>query len=77
MEKPRVRVYSDYKSPHAFVASAPLFALEEKEGVELEWLLTRSEFLNPWARSPNAHRISGARPATSTWTPGVSPMPRD
>jgi 2-hydroxychromene-2-carboxylate isomerase len=38
MAKPRVRVYSDYKSPYAFVASAALFALEEKEGVELEWL---------------------------------------
>jgi 2-hydroxychromene-2-carboxylate isomerase len=38
MAKPRVRIYSDYKSPYAFVASAALFALEEKEGVELEWL---------------------------------------
>jgi 2-hydroxychromene-2-carboxylate isomerase len=38
MPKPRVRVYIDYKSPYAFVASAPLFALEESEGVELEWL---------------------------------------
>jgi 2-hydroxychromene-2-carboxylate isomerase len=38
MPKPRVRVYSDYKSPYAFVASARLFALEETEGVELEWL---------------------------------------
>ena len=38
MAKPRVRVYTDYKSPYAFVANAPLFALEETEGVELEWL---------------------------------------
>jgi len=38
MSRPRVRVYIDYKSPYAFVASAPLFALEESEGVELEWL---------------------------------------
>jgi 2-hydroxychromene-2-carboxylate isomerase len=38
MAKPRVRVYTDYKSPYAFVANAPLFALEESEGVELEWL---------------------------------------
>jgi len=38
MPRPRVRVYIDYKSPYAFVASAPLFALEETEGVELEWL---------------------------------------
>jgi 2-hydroxychromene-2-carboxylate isomerase len=38
MKKPRVRIYTDYKSPYAFVANAPLFALEENEGVELEWL---------------------------------------
>ena len=38
MTKPRVRVYTDYKSPYAFVASAPLFALQESEDIELEWL---------------------------------------
>jgi 2-hydroxychromene-2-carboxylate isomerase len=37
MEKPRVRIYTDYKSPYAFVANAALFALEN-EGVALEWL---------------------------------------
>lgn len=38
MEKPRVRIYTDYKSPYAFVANRALFELEEREGVELEWL---------------------------------------
>jgi len=38
MEKPRVRIYTDYKSPYAFVANKRLFELEEKSGVELEWL---------------------------------------
>jgi 2-hydroxychromene-2-carboxylate isomerase len=38
MERPRVRVYTDYKSPYAFVANRALFELEEKEGVALEWL---------------------------------------
>jgi len=38
MAKPRVRIYTDYKSPYAFVANAKLFALEQDEGVELEWL---------------------------------------
>ena len=38
MAKPRVRIYTDYKSPYAFVANARLFELEEKHGVELEWL---------------------------------------
>ena len=38
MEKTRVRIYTDYKSPYAFVANKRLFELEEKHGVELEWL---------------------------------------
>jgi 2-hydroxychromene-2-carboxylate isomerase len=38
MQKPRVRIYTDYKSPYAFVANVDLFALEENEGIELEWL---------------------------------------
>lgn len=38
MEKPRVRIFTDYKSPYAFVASKWLFELEERDGVELQWL---------------------------------------
>ena len=38
MEKPRVCIYTDYKSPYAFVANKRLFELEEKHGVELDWL---------------------------------------
>jgi 2-hydroxychromene-2-carboxylate isomerase len=38
MDKPRVRIYTDYKSPYAFVANKRLFELEEAHGVELEWL---------------------------------------
>ena len=38
MERPRVTIYTDYKSPYAFVANAKLFALEEEQGVELDWL---------------------------------------
>lgn len=37
MDKPRVRIYTDYKSPYAFVANRRLFDLEEHPGVELEW----------------------------------------
>src|SRR5579863_3884377 len=33
-----VRVYTDYKSPYAFVANKPLFALEASHDVALEWL---------------------------------------
>ena len=38
MEKPRVRIYTDYKSPYALVANKRLFELEDNFGVELEWL---------------------------------------
>lgn len=38
MEKPQVRIYTDYKSPYAFVANQRLFDLEEKHGAALEWL---------------------------------------
>jgi 2-hydroxychromene-2-carboxylate isomerase len=38
MERPRVTIYTDYKSPYAFVANAKLFALEKDEDVELDWL---------------------------------------
>src|SRR3977135_4453585 len=48
MAKPRVRVYTDYKSPYAFVANKAIFDLEEKHGDELEWLpfsLRGAEFM--------------------------------
>lgn len=38
MEKPRVRVYTDYKSPFAYIANKRLFEIEQEFGVELEWL---------------------------------------
>jgi 2-hydroxychromene-2-carboxylate isomerase len=38
MQRPRVRIYTDYKSPYAFVANRALFELELSECVELEWL---------------------------------------
>jgi 2-hydroxychromene-2-carboxylate isomerase len=34
----RIRVYTDYKSPYAFVANRALFDLERTHDVELEWL---------------------------------------
>ena len=38
MEDIVVRVYTDYKSPYAFVAKNPTYELAEKYGLELEWL---------------------------------------
>jgi 2-hydroxychromene-2-carboxylate isomerase len=38
MDRPHVRIYTDYKSPYAFVANKRLFELEEAHHVELEWL---------------------------------------
>ena len=37
MARPRVRVYTDYKSPFAYIANKRLFELGEQLGVELEW----------------------------------------
>jgi 2-hydroxychromene-2-carboxylate isomerase len=36
--KKKIRVYTDYKSPYAYVANKPLFELERTHDVELEWL---------------------------------------
>lgn len=36
--KKHVRVYTDYKSPYAYVAHRPLFELERTHEVALEWL---------------------------------------
>ena len=36
--KRKIRVYTDYKSPYAYVANAQLFELERTHDVELEWL---------------------------------------
>jgi 2-hydroxychromene-2-carboxylate isomerase len=76
MEKTRVRIYTDYKSPYAFVANRRLFELEEKYDVELEWLpytLRVAEFMGTVEeRTP----VFGARSATPIWTPVASPTPR-
>jgi 2-hydroxychromene-2-carboxylate isomerase len=60
MSKPIVRVYTDYKSPYAFVANRRLFALEETHGVVLEWLpytLRIAEFMGTVdARTPHFWR---------------------
>jgi 2-hydroxychromene-2-carboxylate isomerase len=33
-----VKVYTDYKSPYAYLAKEPAYALEQETGVTLEWL---------------------------------------
>ena len=55
MDRARVRIYTDYKSPYAFVANKRLFELEEKLGVELEWLpytLRIAEFMGTRVFNP-------------------------
>jgi 2-hydroxychromene-2-carboxylate isomerase len=60
MDRPRVRIYTDYKSPYAYVANQRLFELEEKHGAELEWLpytLRVAEFMGTVEqRSPHFWR---------------------
>lgn len=38
MAKRMVRVYTDYKSPYAFVALQPTYKLQDDYDIELEWL---------------------------------------
>lgn len=38
MPKPTVTVYTDYKSPYAFVAKQPTYQLEQDFDIELDWL---------------------------------------
>ena len=60
MDRPRVRIYTDYESPYAYVANQRLFELEEKHGAELEWLpytLRIAEFMGTVEqRSPHFWR---------------------
>jgi 2-hydroxychromene-2-carboxylate isomerase len=37
MGKPLLRVYTDYKSPFAYIANKRLFEIEHELGLELEW----------------------------------------
>ena len=75
MTQPRVRV-TPIQSPYAFVANKRLFEMEEKHGVELEWLpytLRVAEFMGTVEqRTPHF----GARCATPIWTRGGTPTRR-
>jgi 2-hydroxychromene-2-carboxylate isomerase len=38
VSSPEVKMYSDYKSPYAFLAFDPAFALEERYRVRVRWI---------------------------------------
>lgn len=58
--KTRVTVYTDYKSPYAFIAKKASYELEERYDVELDWLpytLDIADYLDPVeSRSPHHWR---------------------
>jgi 2-hydroxychromene-2-carboxylate isomerase len=58
--KTLVTVYTDYKSPYAFIAKAASYELEERHDVELDWLpytLDIADYLDPVeSRSPHHWR---------------------
>lgn len=60
MKKTIVRVYTDYKSPYAYVAKNPTYEFAAAKGVELEWLpytLRIAEYLGSVAeRTPHYWR---------------------
>ncbi len=58
MEKKTIRVYTDYKSPYAFVANREIFALEERGDVTLDWypyILRIEQYLGA-VETRNAHQ---------------------
>ncbi|GAB5470141.1 MAG: 2-hydroxychromene-2-carboxylate isomerase [Rhodospirillales bacterium] len=58
MGRERIQVYTDYKSPYAYVANRALFALEETHDVELDWypyILRIEEYLGSLDER-NAHQ---------------------
>src|SRR5262249_59253891 len=46
-----IRVYSDYKSPYAYLAKDPAYDLERATGVTLEWLPYTLD-IPPYPRTP-------------------------
>ena len=76
--KKRVKVYTDYKSPYAYVANRALFDLERTYDVELEWLpytLRIAEYLgsvedrspHDWRKVRYAYK-DARRFANAQWT---------
>lgn len=58
MARHKIRVYTDYKSPYAFLANADIFALEESHDVELDWypyILPIADYLGS-ETTRNAHQ---------------------
>ncbi|MDG2308613.1 MAG: DsbA family protein [Candidatus Binatia bacterium] len=49
-----VKVYIDYKSPYAYIAVEPAFALEEKYAVDLRWLPYQLRIKGKGERSQNS-----------------------
>jgi hypothetical protein len=84
MDRPNtILVYSDYKSPYAFLAKDLIYELEDQFDVHLEWLpytLDIPSYLGN-ARldergeviESNGMPISGAECATRTWIAGDKP----
>src|ERR1700735_4954539 len=84
MDSPNIiLVYSDYKSPYAFLAKDLIYELEDQFDVHLEWLpytLDIPSYLGN-ARldergeviESNGMPISGAECATRTWIAGDKP----
>ena len=58
MTRHTIRVYTDYKSPYAYLANADIFALEESHDVDLDWypyILPIADYLGD-NETRNAHQ---------------------
>jgi len=88
MDRPNtIIVYSDYKSPYAFLAKDLIYELEDQFDVHLEWLpytldipsylgSARLDERGEVIESTGTH-INGAECATRTWTAGDKPASAD
>jgi hypothetical protein len=88
MDRPNtILVYSDYKSPYAFLAKDLIYKLEDQFDVHLEWLpytLDIPSYLGSARLDERGEIIESSRSATSgagcathTWTVGDKPANAD
>ncbi len=65
----KLEVYIDYKSPYAFIAKDPTYALEEEFGIEIDWFpltLNIGSFLGT-AKTDNTGKVVESNRSASQW----------
>ena len=63
VSRPRLSVYIDYKSPAAFLAKEPTYALENEFGLEIDWKPLTQDRSGRRERTPVSEETKGERHA--------------